>query len=287
MTRWARFMAWLLAVGPVLLTACDEVELNVGNPTPQRTVRSAPEPIRTRTAASRPGAASAPAADPGLEPSYYQVVLTSDPVPVDAPPGIRYLHLKCAPPRGIGEAMSMLYLPSGGTGSSARYTLIYALASEWSAAAGHVETLDVPASDGAAGAGMGCAVSTLYTLLAEPAERPRVRALVDQFDRVASESQARWEKWAARMLAGGLVAQRMSDFEQAARLYAAAGDAATPGSIEHMTSLYEQGRCLMQAGKPVAARRALETIIGQFSAMRGSEPFERTRRLLADLDRRR
>src|SRR5947209_8722191 len=115
-------LLWLPAV--LLLPGCDEVELNVGSAAPQRSVRPAPEPIRGGRAASAPSAAASarPAPlvreppDATIEPIYYQLVLTSDAVPAEAPPGIVYLHLRCGSPRAVGAALAALYLASGGSG---------------------------------------------------------------------------------------------------------------------------------------------------------------------------
>jgi hypothetical protein len=54
-----------------------------------------------------------------------------------------------------------------------------------------------------------------------------------------------------------------------------------------MALLYARGRAFQQDGRRDQARQAYETVIGQFSTMRGTEVFERARLTLSQWDRRR
>jgi hypothetical protein len=274
----------LLAAG-----GCSDVELNLGSRVRQRPVLPPPEPIRTGVAASAP--ADSPAqADIVVEPAYYQLVVISDPAPACETCGVRFVRVRCAPAKWVVEALARLYLPSGRSGSGDRYTLVYPTAGEWSAAAAHVEQLDVtparPQPGSTLPGGFSCAVAGWYGLSQEPADRQQVSTVIAAFE--GKEAGAsNWERWAARMLLADLLADRLSDFDRAAQICADALIVAQAGSLEYLETLYTQARLLVHAGRPTQARRTLETIIGQFRALRGAEAHDRARQLLADLDRKR
>jgi hypothetical protein len=267
---------------------CDDVTLNVA-PGPQRTLRPAPEPISSRRTATRPSESPAPARSSRIEPSYHQLVLTRDAAPAQAPPGLTYARLACAAPRQTAELLGLLYLPSGASGSSTRYSLIFPTAPECAAAAALVGQFDLPPandpSEAAPADGLACAISICYRLQSETGDRSRFTGVMERLEPVGDSPQTSpAHRWAARMLAAGIRADRFSEFRASAELYSKAAGVAVPGSIEHLSSLYGEGHMLLQAGQTRRGRRVLETLIAQFGAMRRTEPFERARRLLAALE---
>jgi len=101
----------------------------------------------------------------------------------------------------------------------------------------------------------------------------------------ASAELSRTQRWIAAMLAGELLANRAYDYAAADRAYEQAQSLAEPGSYEQMSALYAKSRAYLQDGKREPARRACETIVGQFTALRGCEVFERARESLASWDK--
>lgn len=304
MRRWVA-IALMLVMAMGFVAGCDEIEPGVGASRQPRNVRPAPEPIRTGQArraqsapapAPVPSAAAKPAPGPpppdatGVDGEFYQVVLTTEAAPADASNGLRYARVQCATARQVGEVLGQLYIPSGPSGGVDRYTLIYALRAEGERAAAHVAEIDVkpiaPADAAKASGGLACGVAVLHGLQQQPAERAQWAHVAEVLEKASHSESTAWNRWACAMLAGSVAADRLSEFDRAAELFRQAQGLSQPGSLEHLTSLYRRARALLQAGQSAAARGELELAISQFGHLRGSEPFERARRLLAERDRK-
>lgn len=229
----------------------------------------------------------------------YQLILLSEAGPAEAASRLKHVRLSHARARDVANALQVLYLPSGPIGTDHRYTLVYPTALEHELAAQAAQILDVPIGDehGAAefppdataedwwrwGVTGACRIFDDRSIPPE-----RVRRVADTLATAASSSRlSRFQRWAAGMLAGNLLAHRIYDYAAADSVYQQIEAIAGPGSYEQMALLYARGRACQEDGRRDPARRMFESIVGQFSAMRHSEVFERARATLAEWDRRR
>lgn len=295
------------AVGLAMLCisgGCEDVALNLGTP-PRQTPKPAPAALRpaTRpenaapprnTAVTPPPPAVAP--EPPVEVSFQQVILLSEAAPADAPPGTRYVRLSSGGAREVACVLSWLYLPCGPAGTDTRYCLVYPTAREADMAARRAAEIDVASivdarveTPTSSEVNFGRAVGLLYGAdPARPADRERLKAASSLLDLVhADAALPRWTRWAAAIIAGTLAMEQTYDFEAAGRFLAAAENLAEPGSYEQMAAWYAQARAHVQDGRPAAARAILGRILSQCGAFRETEVFERSRRMLAEFERRR
>ncbi len=289
----------ICSVGAVLLCGCEGVEFNWPD-LQARPVRPAGKPAApSRTVAAgtgqpRPGEVP-PAKEPQPTSTYYQLVLLSTPAPADAPPGMTHIRLQHASARSAGELLSILYVPSGPTGTSDRYTLIYPVQLELAAAAKAARALDVVAvtesttsMPAAASDPFAVGVGVLYgTKPGGSPDKQRLRSAVTALQRAGGGAdQSAWRRWAANMIAGAALADRLYDYAGADREFAAAEMNTEPGSLEQMTTLYMRARALVQDGKPDAARELLTRVVGLFDRMRSTEAFDRSHKLLGEINQR-
>ncbi len=303
-----RFVVSFVFCGICSLAGCEDVEPNwtlgqtAAQPRPAarpagRLVQqstTAPATDTSRSPAVKP--AEPPPAPPQLAPgvmNVYQLVLFSGPAPAEAPAGIRHVRLQHARARHLAGVLGKLYVPSGPSGTDDRYTLVFPTPMENELAADAATILDVPAPSGepptAPGAPLWAwAMGEACTVLEAPGvDEPRMRRLADQLARVMLSSElSHAQQWMAAMLAGELLAHRLYDFTGADAAYRAAETAARPGGYEQMAAMYGRGRSFAQDGRREQARRCFEAVLGQFSALRSTEIFERTREMLAQWDRR-
>ena len=311
--RWNRVLAACLCAALGLFAGCEDVEWNWGlQPGPQP--RPAGRPVgrvvpQSDASASRPEESSpvaAPSATPGTtaaqpapapSPSHlhvYQLILFSEAGPATAPPGLKYIRLQHARARDVANVLILLYLPSGPSGTDHRFTLLYPTPLEIESAAEAARQLDVgTAGTAPAGATAGDSwrwgVAEAFAVLEDPTcPSDRVRRAADALAVAINSSQLpKLTRWMGGMIAGELLAHRVYDYAAAEAIYGQTEATVEPGSYEQMSLLYARARALRQDGRPEPARRLFEMILGQFTAMRGSEVFERTREVLGQWDRRR
>ncbi|MBI4581850.1 MAG: hypothetical protein HY718_19290 [Planctomycetes bacterium] len=226
--------------------------------------------------------------------SLYQVVLLSQAAPAEAPPGLRHVRLQHARAREVGCLLALVYLPSGPSGTDDRYTLVYPTSLEHDLAAEAAELLDVPKPHGGPPAGSMIevwrwAMGEASDVIDSPGQpEQRLRQLADALMRVIPSAELpRQQRWMAGMVAGELLARRLYDYAGADAVYRQLRETVEPGSYEQMAVVYARGRALVQDGRREQARQCFESVIGQFSPLRGSELFERSRETLAQWDRRR
>lgn len=229
----------------------------------------------------------------------YQLILLSEAGPVEAPSRLKHIRLSQARARDVANALQVLYLPSGPTGTDHRYTLVYPTALEQQLAGEAARVLDVRigGEDGAGEFPPGdtaddwwqWGVTESCRMLEDVSVPPkRVRRVADTLATAATSGRlSRFQRWAAGMLAGDLLAHRVYDYAAADSVYQQTEALAEPGSYEQMALLYARGRACQQDGRRDEARRMFESVIGQFSGMRNSEVFQRARATLAEWDRRR
>jgi hypothetical protein len=224
----------------------------------------------------------------------YQLVLLSEAGPAEAPPGLKHVRLLRTRARDAANVLKVLYLPSGPSGTDHRYTLVYPTPLEHDLAAEAARALDVgtaadaPASQGAGDIWRWGMAEAFKVLDDAPIPPHRVRHIADALAGTCGSAQlTAWQRWAAGMLAGELRAHRLYDYAAAQALYQQLEASTEPGSYEQMALLYARGRGFQQDGRRDQARQAYETVLGQFSTMRGTEVFERARLTLSQWDRRR
>jgi hypothetical protein len=261
-----------------------------------QTADAAPAPPQ-KPDAPRPSQSAAQPAPSRSPVQVYQLVLLSEAGPAEAPSGLKHVRLMQARARDVANVLKILYLPSGPTGTDHRYTLVYPTALEHRLADEAARLLDVQTDEEEAGAPPGdtsaewwrWGVSQTFRVLDDMSiAEDRVRLIAGTLATAATSAQlSTLQRWAAGMLAGELLAHRVYDYAGADSVYRLIEAIAEPGSYEQMALLYARGRAFQQDGRRAQARPAFETIVGQFSAMRGSEVFERARETLASWDRRR
>lgn len=294
-----------------MFAGCEDVQVNWGLeqgpkpkpvPTPagrlvQQSTTSpsanAAQPKPVAPPAGQQAQAAAPLPAPHQVMNVYQVVLLSGPGPAEAPPGIKHVRLQRSRARDNAKILSRLYLPSGPSGTDDRYTLVYPTPLESDLAAEAALLLDVPKAQGDPPAGGASAVwawaiGEAFNVFDEAGiPDDRVQRLANQLVHVMpSADLSRNQQWIAGMLAGELLAHRVYDYAAAHAVYRQVESIAQPGSYEQMAGTYARGRALLQDGRREQARQCFETVLGQFSMLRGSEVFERARGTLAQWDRR-
>jgi hypothetical protein len=267
-----------------------------------RVVAQSPEPPASQAAPASPKSdpvaiaqpSSGQPAPPRSPLHIYQVVLLSQAAPAEAPPGLKHVRLQNARARDVANVLVVLYLPSGPGGTDHRFTLVYPTPLEAELASEGAREVDVgTAGPEPAGPTAGDAwrwgVAEAFRVLEDPAIAPeRVRrAAATLATTISSAQMPALRRWMAGMLAGELLAHRLYDYAGAQDVYRQTESAAEPGSYEQMALVYAQARAFQQDGRRDQARAQLEFILGQFSALRDSEIFERTRESLAEWDRRR
>lgn len=297
------------------VVGCEDVSFNWG-PEAQATPRPAGRPagrVVTQSEAGAPAPAAQTAqasprtsevptahpsggqASPQRSPLHvYQLVLFSEAGPAEAPPGIKHIRLQNARARDVANVLSLLYLPSGPSGTDHRFTLVYPTAQENELATEAARQLDIgiaaeaPAGD-TAGDRWRWGVARAFAILDDLSiPQDRVRPIAASLATSAASSQlSRLQRWGAGMLAGELFTNRLYDYAAAAEAYRQADGAVEPGSYEQMALMYAKARALQQDGKRDQARSVLETLLGQFSNFRGAEVFERTRESLGQWERKR
>lgn len=275
---WSGWPAILILVG-----GCEDVRLGWPESEPAARRPEQPRPLDVRSASQHP--ATRPDA---VAPQFYQLVLLSEPSPLDTAPGVRMVRLRHGAARRLGNMLAMLYLPAGPTGSANRFTLVYASAAEW-AAAGRAADIFEQALAGATSKPVGgvefdAAAAGAYDILASTGDRERAAAGVEQLRRVAQDrGQKRWFRWAAGVLAGRIMADVLQDPPAAAQLFHIAGAAAQPGSLEQMSAIFAEAQARLAAGEGGPARRLLTRAVSEFDSFRDTEVFVRARRALAGL----
>ncbi len=275
---WSGWLAILILVG-----GCEDVRLGWPESELPGARRPAQQPLRDARSES-PDPATRPDA---VAPQFYQLVLLSEPSPLDTAPGVRMVRLRHGAARRLGHMLAMLYLPAGPTGSANRFTLVYPSAAEW-AAAGRAADIFEQALAGATSKPAGgvefAAAAGAYDILASTGDRERAAAGVEQLRRVAQDrGQKRWFRWAAGLLAGRIMADVLQDPPAAAQLFHIAGAAAQPGSLEQMSAIFAEAQARLAAGESGPARRLLTRAVSEFDAFRDTEVFVRARRALAAL----
>lgn len=303
-------MAWSALAGCVLLAGgCDDVSLNLQQQ-PNRPVRPTPRPITAappqRTPATRPaGAANQQATqpiptpvvlDPGATAEYEQVVLHNGPAPGDPPPGLRYIQLTRAAAGDVGLVLSWLYVPTGPTGTQARYGLVYPTRREADAAAVQAAVLDTPASSAGSEATLPTdpvasfrfGVGLLYDQPPGlPIDSRRARRAEAALTRTAADSGVvPTMRWAAAMISGAVATEYLGDPGAAERHFTAAEALAAAGSLEHLTARFGRVSALVQVGRRDQAREQLIRIEATFEPLRGTEVYERCLRLGSELNQR-
>ncbi len=262
---------------------------------PTRSIRPA-EPRSTGAAPQEAASPAGPSEAPGEPEAFYQLVLISEPTPVNAPPGLRYIRLEHANARDVADLVGILYIPAGPTGTMHRFTLIYPSATEVKTAGAWATGLDVsPRTDGPGPVPDSLdqafldAVAVLYgTPTGHPKEAERLNHAVSVLARVyGAADQLGPRRWAAALIAGAIAADRLYDYEQAETHFLVAGGIAPPGSFEQMTTQYRRALAHIQNGHPDLARDILTQVIANFGMFRRSEVFERARRALGELDAKR
>lgn len=258
----------------------------------EATPAAAPPSAATASPQAAPASAAPTASRSPVH--IYQLVLFSEAAPAEAPPGMKHVRLSQARARDVAGALKVLYLPSGPSGTDHRYTLVYPTPLEQDLAAEAAKQLDVallvnvPEDDQSAEVWRWGVAEAFKVLSDAPIPPHRVRRIAESLARSSASAQLpRLERWAAGMLAGELLAHRLYDYAAAQAIYQQLEVVPEPGSYEQMALVYARGRALQQDGRRDQARVAYEHVIGQFTALRGSEVFERARDSLAQWDRRR
>jgi len=196
----------------------------------------------------------------------------------------------------VGELLTVLYPPAGPTGTGQRYTLIYPSSLECDIAADFALQLDVATVEGAAlqlpeesQAAFAFGVGVLYATPrghADEVDRLRLAeaGLVKALNAPAQPARIRW---AAAMMAAGVCAERLREYDKAEGYCLEAAKVVEADSLEQMAAWYALARAYVQNGKPDVAQETLTNLITTFEAFAATEVFGRARQALTDLDRKR
>jgi hypothetical protein len=255
---------------------------------------TAPRPIQPKASPPPPAARASADQDPQPAPdiSYYQLTLLSEPSTESSSTGVNLVRLNRGQARSVGEALALLIIPSGPTGTTHRYALLYPTDLEWNLATEWAERLDAPVTEeeppampdnpeGRFAYGLGLLYGTPRHH--DKAEQ-RCRLASQAFTAVAANGSASQPlRWAAAMLDGAIYAERLFDDAEAAARYAQAEALAVPGSYEQMAAIYPQSVALVQEGRRREASRLLARVLSEFSAYRATEAYDRARKLFGEV----
>ena len=265
---------------PIPIKSVNPTSIQINHPKPTNTQHNVPK--ERHTSVTHPTLADV---------GFYQLVLHGEPGPEREPSGMRYVELHNVTARHVGELLSWLYIPSGASGTVGRYTLVYPTQIEWKAAAAVVSKLDVVVTESGSDAnvqldeGWSVGIALIHTTPAgHPDEVARLQQATACLSRAAhAENLARWDRWAAGMLAGHIAAYRLHDDDNAEAYYRTAESLTSPGLLEQMSTMYARAQVHVREGKLDVARQLLNSLLRQFEGFRLTETFARARRRLNEL----
>ncbi|UCD28126.1 MAG: hypothetical protein JSV03_13675 [Planctomycetota bacterium] len=227
------------------------------------------------------------------KPLFYRLILHNETIPMGEQSGMKHIKLTHASARDVGELLSILYMPTGPTGTEKRYTLIYESPVIWEVAAKCVDVLDIPAINEISAArdnrkrdDFNQGIGLIYGATKRTSqETKRYRLARESLTKVLqSKDQTRARRWMAGMIAGSIADKKLIAYDEAQQHYIKAETEAESGSIEQMSAQYARACVLIKNGKPAAAKDLLTKLTTQFGKFRKTEVYERARKIQADLN---